>query len=41
MRNPGGHQCKVKMSGGEKKIERQHSSVSIEGRFSLITGASS
>ena len=41
MRNPNGHQCKVKMSGSEKKIEREHSSVSTEELFSLITEASS
>ena len=41
MRNPSGHQCKVKMSGSEKKIERKHFSVSTEERFSLITEASS
>ena len=44
MRNPSGHQCKVKMSGSEKKKEktkREHSSVSTEELFSLITEASS
>ena len=40
MRNPSGHQCKVKMSGSEKKkIEREHSSVPTEELFSLITEA--
>ena len=41
MRNASGHQCKVKISGSEKKIEREHSSVSTEELFSLITEASS
>ena len=39
MRNPSGHQCKVKMSGSAKKIEREQSSVSTEELFSLITEA--
>ena len=41
MRNPSGHECKVKISGSEKNIEREHSSVSTEELFSLITKASS
>ena len=41
MKNPSGHECKVKMSGSPKKIEREHSSVSTEELFSLITEASS
>ena len=41
MRNPSGHQCKVKMSGSENKIELEHSFVSTEELFSLITEASS
>ena len=41
MRNPSGHQCKVKMSGSEKNIELELSSVSTEELFSLITEASS
>ena len=42
MRIPSGHQCKVKMSGSKKnKNEREHSSVSTEELFSLITEASS
>ena len=41
MRNPSGHQCKVKMSGSEKKIERENFSVSTEELFLLITEASS
>ena len=41
MRNPSGHQCKVKMSGSEKKIERENFSVSTEELLSLITEASS
>ena len=36
MRNPSGHQFKVKMSGSKKKTKREHSSVSEE-LFSLIT----
>ena len=40
MRNPSGHQCKVKMTVSEKKkIEREHSSVPTEELFSLITEA--
>ena len=41
MKNPSGHECKVKMSGSAKKIEREHSSVSTEEILSLITEASS
>ena len=41
MKNPSGHEYKVKMSGSPKKIEREHSSVSTEEIFSLITEASS
>ena len=41
MRNPSGQQCKVKMGGSEKKIEREHFSVSTEELFSLITEESS
>ena len=41
MRNPSGHQCKVKMGGSEKKIEREHFSVYTEELFSLITEESS
>ena len=41
MRNPSGQQCKVEMSGNEKKIERENFSVSTEELFSLITEASS
>ena len=42
IRNPSGHQCMVKMSGsGKKKTKREHSSVSTEELFSLITEASS
>ena len=33
MKNPSGHEYKVKMSGSPKKIEREHSSVSTEKRF--------
>ena len=40
MKNPSGHEYKVKMSGSPKKIEREHSSVSTEEIFSLITEAS-
>ena len=40
MRNPSGHQFKVKMGGSEKKTKREHSSVSEE-LFSLITEATS
>ena len=41
MKNPSGHECKVKMSGSANKIEPEHSSVSTEEIFSLITEASS
>ena len=43
MRNPSGHQCKVKMSGSKKKKkeEGEHSSVSTEELFSFITEAGS
>ena len=43
MRNPSGHECMVKMSGSEKKkkTKREHSSVSTEELFTLITEASS
>ena len=41
MTNASGHQCKVKMSGSEKKIERENFSVSTEELFSLITEARS
>ena len=38
MINPSGHQRKMKMSGSKQKtIEREHSSVSTEELFSLIT----
>ena len=34
MKNPSGHECKVKMSGSAKKIERENFSVSNEDLFS-------
>ena len=41
MRNPSGHQCKVKRGGSGKKIKLELSSVAAEELFSLITEASS
>ena len=33
MRNASGHQCKVKMSGSEKKSEREHVRHFLQGSF--------
>ena len=40
MRNANGHQCKVKMSGSEKKSEREHVRQRVTKKFLEVSRCS-